>query len=266
MSKAIIEKYLKRYILNYKPELFKMKVLKGRLTFKNLILNTHTINEDFDSMNLPLKLEFGLIKQLTVDVSILKVCLEEIIVDGVTIVLSPDPSKADRNFDIPDDKRIQLIEELLLKFRNYEKWADEVTKLQKMIDDGEDIKNNSIHAQLFKTIKGYSQKRCSSVPSSQYKIMDQEELSHVEAFQENGELIYKTEEEEKESLEWTFEQIKANLSAKIIIKGVRVYYQHTVDKEMQKEFDHCQTPVMMIMCISFDSLVLSQVDYLDCRN
>lgn len=260
MSKALIETYLKKYILNYRPESFKLKLLKGRVTFKNLILNTHTINEDFDSMNLPLRLEFGLIKELIVDVSILKVCLEEIIIDDVLLVLSPDPSKADRNFDIPSDKRIPLIEELLVKFKTFHKWSSEVSELQRRIDKGEDIKNSSLKTQLDKKIKGFSLKRCGSVPSSQYKTMDAEELNHFEAFMELGEPQYQTEEEQMEYYEQLFEQIKSNISASVTITGVRIYYQHTVEKKYLSVANPEETPAMMIMSLKFDSIVLNQVN------
>lgn len=259
MSKALIEKYLKRYILNYRPETFKLKVLQGELSFTNLILNTHALNEDFDEMNLPLKLEFGLISKLSIDISLIKACLEKIVIDDVVLVVSPDPSKADRNFEVPPEKRLPLLVELFNRFKLYRNWTASVSELQAKIDRGEDDPKGSIKSQLKKTIKNLTLKRCDSLPKSQYKIIDEEELNHVEAFYEKGEPQYQTEEEEDQWYGWLFDQIKMNLSAKVTIKGVKIYYQHTFEKDSGRNSRHGESPEMMIMGINFESLVMNQV-------
>ena len=261
MSKALIEKYLKRYILNYRPESFKLKVLKGKLKLNNLILNTHSLNEDFDRMNLPLKIEFGLIQQVTVDVLIMKACLKEIVIEDIILVISPDPSKSDRNFDVPPEKRLDLIEELLAKFRDYLKWTNEVTEIQARIDAGEDTKGESLKKQIERKVKNFSMKRCKAVPKSQYTILDNKEKDHFQAFGGVDKIIYTTQEESKEFYIWLLSQVKANLSARITIKGVKIYYQHTVDKSDSGVIHNENTPDMMILCISIDLLSFSQVKY-----
>lgn len=264
MSKALAEKYLKKYILNYKDNTFSLKLLKGRVSFKNLILNAQAVNADLDLLNLPLTLNLGLIKQLTIDVSILKACLEEIVIDELVLVLSPDPSKADRDFDLNNEERLNLLEELIGKYKKYAAWRSELEELFEALRSNEGNKEQ-LQKKIRKKILKFSLKKSKAGSKSLYKSIDLEEPSHYEAFYESGEPKYQTKEEKVEWYEWLYDQIKLNLSAKIEIKKIKIYYQYKPMASGNKYhsysgIDSSSHRDHMILSLECDSLTLEQTD------
>lgn len=246
---------MKQYIVNYNKDTFKLKLLKGVITLRDLIINRDTVNADLDRLNLPFRLTFGVIKTLMVDVSILGVCLEEIVIEDLVVVISPDPSKADRNLKMSDKDYLKLLEELIGKYQNYDAWMKEVETLQERLDSGEGVEDPSLSKKLKKKISGFSMKRCSSLPKDVYKEMLAQEVDDSLAFNELPAQEYQTiEEKEKYYSEW-METIKNNLDAKIRIKNLRVFYEDPTPIKNDRGEDQ-----LMVMCLAFDSITLQKVE------
>jgi hypothetical protein len=230
MSKKLVETYLKKYIANYSKDKLQISLLQGMVAMKELIINRSAVNQDLDDMNIPFKLKFGLIKNLKVDVSIFKTCIEEIVIEDFIIVFGPDPSKADRNIKLSDNERNAVIPQLVEKYKVYSKWQKEVEGLEARIE--EQVKKDSVPdpkllKELEKKLKELKLKRCEGVPKNIYKDMLKEEEAHYVVFAENPEIVYQTMEEKLDYYYDWFMTIKNNLDAKIRIKNLRIYYEDT---------------------------------------
>lgn len=103
MSKGLIEPTLKKYFMNYDTQKLDFSLLSGDLRLKDLFFNKTAVNESLDKKNIPFQLNFGMITNVHIKVSILGFYIENIEIEDLILVMSPDASKgtsfADKKFD-----------------------------------------------------------------------------------------------------------------------------------------------------------------------
>lgn len=102
MFKGVLENVLNEYFLNYDSSKLNLGIFKGLIELSNLYINCDKINETLELANVPLKLKFGLLSNLKIDVSFLNLQLEQFEIRDLVIVVLPAPSFA----STVNDKRL----------------------------------------------------------------------------------------------------------------------------------------------------------------
>ena len=133
MLKSIIDKYLKEYFLNYSKDTFNISLVKGEASLNELIVNTEKVNQDFDDLNIPYKMNFGLLKRLKIKGSIIATKLSVIEIEDLIIILAPDATKADRNFRLSGDQKVKVLSEMIDNYKKYTDWFSIVIKIEEKI-------------------------------------------------------------------------------------------------------------------------------------
>jgi hypothetical protein len=203
VTKLLLDKILRRFFVNYSSEKLNLSIFKGIVELKDLIINTMEVDKLFDEMNQPFVLKFGLMKRVKIDVSILKGCLEEVTISDLILVVGPDASKADRNFDLSPQQKTEVLYQMIKNYRKYNEWK---------------LKPSSK--------KNGGMTRCKSIPSAIWNEMLLAEREQVKAFMDED-FSYTSIEERINWLVTTWAEQNANLEAPIKIENLRVYYEDT---------------------------------------
>jgi hypothetical protein len=107
MIKRFLEKILNEYFLNFSSKQLKFGLLKGLIEISNLYINCDKINEILQFENIPLKLKFGLLSKLSINISFLNFQLDQFEIKDLIIVVVPAPEFAstvnDKRFLIGND-------------------------------------------------------------------------------------------------------------------------------------------------------------------
>ena len=101
-----------------------------------------------------------MIGRLIIDVSIMKACVEEIIIEDLVLIVGPDATKADRNFDLTPAQRQSMILELVEKYKAYAKWKQEVELLEAELNLPENQDNMKLKKLLERKISSYKPTAC----------------------------------------------------------------------------------------------------------
>lgn len=93
MSRGLIEPTLKKFFLNYDSEKLDFSLFGGNLQLKEMYFKNEAINEIFEKAKQPFQLKFGMITNLHVKISLMGLYIEEVTIEDLILVVSPDASK-----------------------------------------------------------------------------------------------------------------------------------------------------------------------------
>ena len=253
--RTAIDKFLKEFFTNYSKEKMKLNVLKGKAVFEDLVVNNQRIEALLDEINVPFTLKFGLLKNISVDVSIIGASLEEVTIEDLILVVGPNAALADRNFKLQKADRQPVILEMMENYKRYEAWVKEIELLEKSVYQASTDKEKKKQEEfLRKKISSFKMTRCNSIPSTIYNDMMSQEKKHYNAFAERGALSYQTMEDRYQTWRSLLTQIQSLLDAEIKIKYLRIYYEDTDTlKNLGLEKKN------VVFCVFFQELILSKV-------
>ena len=118
MIKSRIDNILKEYFYNYKSENLNLGLLSGNVSLNNLYFNTEKINSILKSKNIPLRMEVGLLLDLTLDISYLSLTLNLLSIQDLILVFEPCPENlaGDRE-DYTKKELFEIIEHLVINLK-----------------------------------------------------------------------------------------------------------------------------------------------------
>lgn len=256
MSKAVLNSILKKFFINYSSDKLDLKLFSGEIHLNNLIMNKAAMDELFDNINQPFIFKFGMVKALTVDVNIIRASLERIIIEDMILVVGPDPTKVDRNFDLSEKQRYSVFYEMLANLRVHEKWKAEAEELHDLINKTKDTKEKAkLEKKYIKKLKSLKMKKCLSVPAGVMSEMLNDQKKLKCAFKGPDALQYKTLDENIKEQVAFWDMIKTNLEAMFRIKNLRLYYE---DTEVLKKNN--RSNLNMSFCCLFENLFFESTD------
>ena len=144
MIRNKIDELLKKYFVNYDPRNLKLGLFKGKIQIENLYFNTKQFNAQMEEANIPIKVKFGIISKLTLDVSFLNLQLDLLEIKDFILVVSPEPTYASpRKPDYREDTE-ELSNAIFHVIENFERQAQghAMTRLGGAKDPGEIHKKN----------------------------------------------------------------------------------------------------------------------------
>lgn len=78
---------LSQFTFNFEQDQFNLNIFKGQASIDNLLLNHIKINQILNSKNVPINLQFGLLKRFDIKVSYMSKRIESIIIDSLILIL-----------------------------------------------------------------------------------------------------------------------------------------------------------------------------------
>lgn len=236
MSRGLLEPTIKKYFSNYDEKKMDFSLLSGDLKLTDMFLNRDAINEALDKSNTPFQLKFGMVTKLHVKLSIIGLYIDQIEIEDLILVLSPDASKG-TNFEnkkLDKDIREQV-------------WTHMIQNYQAMKDGREMTRLN----------------KAKWVPSEMAQKFEDSEKDSLKAFSEKGPLEPPQESQttatqtSKPNLMGPelFGMITGRLEFNIKIKNIRIYYEDSdkLNRTFGKDNSHIS------FCLNIAEVTLTTV-------